>query len=159
MKEEIHEAILFFQLEEIFSLEDVKKRYRELALKFHPDRGEYTSDTLFIQLLEYKSILETYLEEREFSEEKEHIPTKNKDYQIYKEAKKIENAAILKYFQSRKKALQMELKAEKNPQLQELQSQLEKARLLYQHLIDKFPDSIWLRDAKDSLESTKVWFK
>ncbi len=160
MKEDVNEAILFFQLEKDFQAEDLKKKFRELAFKYHPDRGEYTSNTLFTQLLEYKSILEEYLEHNEIPTPKEkEQSSKNLDYQIYKEAKKIENAAILAYFQSRKKALTMVLEKEKNPQLQELQIQLEKAKNLYNQLLEKFPDSIWTRDAVDSLESMKVWFR
>jgi hypothetical protein len=53
----------------------------------------------------------------------------------------------------------MVLEKEKNPELQELQIQLEKAKILYAQLLEKFPDSIWTRDAIDSLESMKVWFR
>ena len=61
MKEELEDALLFFSLPRSFTKEDLKRRYRELALKYHPDRGEYTSDVLFVQLMNYYSYLDNYL--------------------------------------------------------------------------------------------------
>lgn len=162
------EALEFFGLGSDFDSDDLKKRYHALALKYHPDRGEYTSDVLFVQLLHYKSVLEEILLER-MNTVVEDFPPKKKtdrtsseksrsDYEIYKTAKKIENDAILQYFHSRKNNLQMELSIEKNPELKILLTNLEKAKALYELLLKDHPSSIWIRDAKDSLESMKVWW-
>lgn len=158
MSSKLKEALDFFHLEKNFSLPDLQSRYRELAKKYHPDKGEFTSEVLFIQLLEYKQILEKYLLENEnkpigFENKKE------SDYEIYKKAKQIENDAILNYFNSRKNIPSVELDLEKNPELKILIEELKKAKALYEELIKKFPNSIWTRDAKDSIESMKVWWK
>ncbi|MCB1180386.1 MAG: DnaJ domain-containing protein [Leptospiraceae bacterium] len=159
MNTEVQEALVFFGLGEGFSSEDLKKKYHELALKYHPDRGEYTSETMFIRLMEYKSILENYLETNYSIKQSEKEVKKESDFGIYKTAKKIENDSILQYFKSRKKALIMELSIEKNPELKVLLENLVKARDLYLTLLEKYPDSIWARDTKDSLEGLKVWLK
>ncbi len=153
------EALDFFGLSSNFQLEDLKKRYHTLALKYHPDRGEYTSDVLFVQLLHYKSILEnSLLEKMNIVTEDSPKQKIHSDYEIYKSAKKIENDAILQYFESRKNNLQVELHIEKNPELKVLLLNLEKAKVLYEKLLKEHPTSIWAKDAKDSLESLKVWW-
>jgi hypothetical protein len=155
----LEEALAFFGLSREFTDEELKKTYHNLALKYHPDRGEYTSDVLFVQLLQYKSILEQYsLEDKDTAPHESPDTKTQSDFQIYKKAKKIENDAILQYFQSTKHNLRMELSIERNPKLAILLTQLEKAKLLYEQLLKDYPQSIWARDTKDSLESMKVWW-
>ncbi len=158
MNSKLQEALDFFHLKKNFSFLDLQSRYRELVKKYHPDRGEYTSTVLFIKLLEYKQILEKYLLENE-NEQFNFENTKASDYELYKKAKQIENDAILSYFNSRKNISIVELNLERNPELKILIEELKKSKTLYEELIKKFPNSIWIRDAKDSMESMKVWWK
>ncbi|HMV78093.1 MAG TPA: J domain-containing protein [Leptospiraceae bacterium] len=162
-------ALTFFGLEENFTRDELQRKFHFLALRYHPDKGEFTSDVVFIQLLECRQILEEHLtmqaeaehearlsETENSDKEPEHS---HNDFYFYKTAKKIENDAILTYFKSRKNKLRMELDAEKNPELMELRTKLERAKQLYSELMERFPDSMWIQDAKNSLTSLEVWWK
>lgn len=154
MNPKLKEALEFFGFEKNFSFLDLQTRYRELAKKYHPDKGEFTSEILFIQLLEYKQVLEKYLLKNETIVTEAQRNKQESDYEIYKKAKRLENEAVLNYFKARKNISGVEFQ---NPDLQVLLAELKKAKLLYDELIKKFPNSIWIRDAKDSIEGMKVW--
>ncbi len=163
MNPQLEDALLFFSLPPGYEKEDLKKRYRELALKYHPDRGEYTSDVLFVQLLQYYSFLESHLDRKDVAShlpEPPSPPKPNQDgYSVYKELKHRENEAILQYFQSRKNLKAVELDPSKNKELIELKNKLEKLKQEYEHFLKQYPSSIWKQDVLDSLETMKVWFK
>jgi hypothetical protein len=163
MNPQLEDALLFFSLSPGYEKEDLKKRYRELALKYHPDRGEYTSDVLFVQLLQYYSFLDSYLDHKEgFSHPPDSTskPKSTQDgYSIYKELKTRENEAILHYFQSRKNLKAVELDPSKNKELIELKIKLERLKQEYEHFLKQYPTSIWNQDVLDSMETMKVWFK
>ena len=164
MKNELEDALLFFSLPVDFSSEDLKKRYRELALKYHPDRGEYTSDILFIQLMNYNSLLEEFLktqnsQARNFPNESQNRNSGREEYTVYKDAKQRESDAILGYFKSRKNLTKVELDETKNRELLILREKLEKVKKEYEEYLKKYPSSIWIQDIYDSLENLKVWWK
>jgi len=155
----------FFSLPVSFVKEDLKKRYRELALKYHPDRGEYTSDVLFVQLMQYHSFLESYLDKKDTQEIPQEVlsPVSMKpnreEYNHYKDLKHRENEAILYYFNSRKNLKSVELDERKNKELAELKGKLEKIKHEYEDFTKSYPNSIWNQDIIDSIENLKVWFK
>ena len=162
MNKDLEDALLFFSLSITFEKEDLKKRYRELALKYHPDRGEYTSDVLFVQLMHYHSYLESYLNKKEHSHEFSSTvsPKPNREeYNLYKDLKYRENEAVLHYFNSRKNLKVVELDERKNKELAELKGKLEKIKQEYEDFIRTYPHSIWNQDIIDCIENLKVWFK
>jgi hypothetical protein len=165
MTKDLEDALLFFSLPLSFEKEDLKKRYRELALKYHPDRGEYTSDVLFVQLMQYHSFLESYLDKKDSQEIPSEVlsPVSTKpnreEYNHYKDLKYRENEAILYYFNSRKNLKAVELDERKNKELAELKGKLEKIKQEYEDFTKTYPNSIWNQDIIDSIENLKVWFK
>ena len=168
MKEELEDALLFFSLSNTFTKDDLKRRYRELALKYHPDRGEYTSDVLFVQLMNYYSYLDNYLNiyysESESQSTDSVLQNPNQkiikdEYKIYKEIKTRESESILFYFKSRKNLPSVELDPKKNPELTELRAKLDKIKKDYNEFIKLYPNSIWVADILDSIENLKVWWK
>ena len=168
MKEELEDALLFFSLPRSFTKEDLKRRYRELALKYHPDRGEYTSDVLFVQLMNYYSYLDNYLNiyysENENQSTDSVLQNPNQkiikdEYKIYKEIKTRESESILFYFKSRKNLPSVELDPKKNPELTELRAKLDKIKKDYNEFIKLYPNSIWVADILDSIDNLKVWWK
>lgn len=156
-REELTQAIAFMGLDADYSHEQLKKNYRELALKYHPDRGEYTSEVLFLELVRYKTILELNLEEQEPFIEKAQTEPPQDEYQLYRQAKNIENDAIYQYFQKRS-GEPMALDESINPDLKKLRYKLENSVRLYQQLLQNYPTTIWKQDVKDSLERIKVWW-
>jgi hypothetical protein len=168
LNEELEDALLFFSLPKAFTKEELKRRYRELALKYHPDRGEYTSDVLFVQLMNYYSYLENYLNlfySESFGVSNDSVLhnsnqkiTKD-EYKIYKEIKTRESESILYYFKSRKNLPSVELDPKKNPELNELRVKLDKIKKDYNEFIKLYPNSIWVADILDSIENLKVWWK
>jgi hypothetical protein len=162
MNKDLEDALLFFSLPVTYEKEDLKKRYRELALKYHPDRGEYTSNVLFVQLMQYHSFLESYLNKKEHSQEI--LPTvspktNREEYNHYKDLKYRENEAVLHYFNSRKNLKAVELDERKNKELAELKGKLEKIKQEYEDFIRTYPNSIWNQDIIDCIDNLKVWFK
>ncbi|MCB1156631.1 MAG: DnaJ domain-containing protein [Leptospiraceae bacterium] len=158
----MEEALSFFGLGKGFSENELKKKYRLLAKKYHPDRGEYTSDVLFLELIRYKNILDLYLQEEESENQPEEPLAEKKkpesDFSLYREAKRIENDAIYRYFKKRD-GEPVNLEKEKNPHLRELQKELTPAVELYKRLFKEFPSSIWCQDARDSLEKIAIWLR
>ncbi len=156
----IQEALDFFNLDSDFEETELKRNFHILALKFHPDRGEYTSEVLFVQLIKYKEILDKHLESKKnlTSQEKSKTLGSKKEYEIYKNAKNMESSAILDYFKSRD-GNPLQLLEKNNPELVVLRKKLEKSKELYLKIIHDFPTSIWLHDAKESIERIDVWLK
>jgi hypothetical protein len=149
-------ALDFLGLSLPFSLEDLQLRYKELAKKFHPDKGEYTSPVLFQELNRSRLILENYLLGHESPSPKS--PTKDDSYDLYKKAKNIENSSIIKYYEVKEKNIVI-LEEHYNPYIQTLRKELEEAISIYKIIIEKYPNSIWVSDAKASWDKLKIWFK
>ncbi|MCB1142863.1 MAG: molecular chaperone DnaJ [Leptospiraceae bacterium] len=165
MNEEWEEALLFFSLDPQFSKEDMTSRFRDLANRYHPDKGEFTSDVMFVKLLHYKNILESHLGDIRIKtsgsnpgESRDTVIQRN-DYSLYREAKKLENEAIYRYYKLRKKHSTVELDENKNLELHKLREQLEIVRTKYEEFLIQYPDSIWVGDVKDSLDNISVWWK
>ena len=162
MSEEIMNALLFFSLEPNFTREDLKKRYRELAKKYHPDMGEYTTDILFVQLLSYNSLLEDYLQRERYHRSNTVQPresSSNQEYSLYKESKSREREAVHRYYKSRENIPIVELDEKKNKELLELREKLDIVKKEYLDFIKKYPGSIWIPDILESLENMKIWWR
>jgi hypothetical protein len=151
-EEILSEALLFFRLEIPFTKDELKKKYRELAKKYHPDSGDYTTNVMFLELAKYKNVLDVYWDNQPKTTETEQA---SDDYRIYKKAKTLENASIYRYFQARK-GEKIDLKTD-SPELKELRKKLTEVILLYKTLLEKFSGSIWFQDAKESIEKLKIW--
>lgn len=154
----LKDALSFFALGEKFTPDDLKKSFHELALKFHPDRGEFTSPVLFQELLKYHEVLETFSEIKIHSAGK--IPQEHSDqeYTLYKKAKFIENEAILSYFKSRAGS-GVRLNEENNPDLSVLRKKLEIAGQIFLEVTRNFPGGIWEKDSLDSIRRIRVWME
>jgi hypothetical protein len=154
MNKEILESLLFYSLKEDFSLDDLKKKFTEFVFKYHPDRGEYTSNAMIIEVYKHKEILENFLIQKiETTKVKETLS----DYEIYKKAKKLENDTILTYFKKRNLNLN-----KTSPDLEyeiELKKKLTEAKVLYETILTLFPHSIWCSDSKDSIHSIENWLR
>ena len=63
MPEEVRKAILAFGLEHPYTLVDLKKKYRVLAKKYHPDTGDGADKdgTLFNQTIKQYQVLLRFL--------------------------------------------------------------------------------------------------
>jgi hypothetical protein len=146
----LQDSLDFFELKFNYTKEELKQKYHELAKKYHPDSSEFTSAEIFLEVLKHKEILETNL----LSKETKELKT---DYEIYKEAKKIENESIRIYFQKRN--LNHNLSSPELDYEIELKINLEKAKNLYLKIIYDFPNSIWITDAKDSIQSLSNWLR
>ncbi len=146
----VDESLEFFGLKKNYTKEDLKHRFHELAKKYHPDSSEFTSAYIFLEVLKHKEILENNLIH--------HTPKELKsDYEIYKEAKKIENDSIRIYFQ--KRSLNHNLTSPDFDYEIELKKNLSESKFLYEKLISEFPNSIWVTDAKDSIQSLSIWLR
>ncbi len=143
----IQTSLDFFDLEIDFTLSQLKEKYFNLAKKFHPDTGEYSSDDVFIEVLKHKVILENFLYSKNTNIVAE------SDYKLYKIAKQIENEAIRLYFGERKNNFN-----NSSPDIEiKLKNQLFEAKILYEKLKLDFPKSIWLLDSEDSIDSIDNW--
>lgn len=146
----------------IITEELINKRFHELALKYHPDSGDYTTPEMFNRLILYRDILKKHAaQEIHFTNS---IDTQNEntildDFGLYKKAKKIENDAILKYFNATE-GNRIYLDAKENPPLQELQESLKNTIVLYTRILEEFPESMWKRDIETSLKKIRnSWLK
>lgn len=156
-------ALGFFGLEIHFSEEDFRHRYRELAKRYHPDSSEYSSPVLFNELTRSKTVLEKFLAEKEkaeISQKHSKTPTPPTDpdpaYQLYKQAKDVENAAVLEYFE-KTKGNPIYLNPEDNPPLRDLQKRLTLPLANYRKILNEYPRSIWANDAQDSTKRLENW--
>ncbi len=70
--EKIQEALKTLNLSSLVSLNDIKKRYRELSKKFHPDLNSQNSQK-FREINEAYKILKDYIENYRFTFSKEEI--------------------------------------------------------------------------------------
>jgi len=152
---DVDDALDFFGVDISVSEEAFKHRFHELALKYHPDKGEFNSDIIFLELMKHKHTLDLFFQNR-----KSHLETfqaATSDYALYKEAKQLENESILKYFKSREKFNnQTAPNADFEIQLKE---ELKVAKSKYLKLLQEHPNSLWIRDSKDSILSIDVWLK
>lgn len=169
-------ALVFFNLDKTFTEEEFHSKYRELAKKYHPDAGEYTSSILFNELLRSKEVLEEFLRRKStfsppISDDGDEILNKSnvskpekstkpkpvdQSYNIYKKAKEEENLAILDYF-DKTKGNPVFLNPEENPPLKKLISDLSSPISAYNTILNEYPESIWVNDARDSIKRLGTW--
>ncbi|MCZ8239661.1 MAG: hypothetical protein O9346_08590 [Leptospiraceae bacterium] len=176
-------ALGFFNLELPFTEEEFHAKYRELAKKYHPDAGEYTSSILFNELMRSKEILEQHLKRKTElasktlkqelqtgmngnlktkntssleTENLERRPSSDISYMIYKKAKDEENIAILEYF-DKTKGNPVFLDPDENPPLKKLISDLISPLSAYNTILKEYPESIWVNDARDSIKRLGTW--
>lgn len=152
---ETDDAFQFFGLDRNATEEEMKHRFHELAQKYHPDKGEFNSDVIFLELMKHKATLEKFFETR--NEHIEAFKEANTDYSLYKEAKQMQNDSILKYFKTREK---FNNQTAPNADFEiQLKSDLAVAKTKFLQLLQKYPNSIWVADSKDSIHSIDVWLK
>lgn len=147
----LEEALQFFDLDEHFTEQKLNERFHELAVKYHPDKGEYSSTEIFCRIMEYRQVL------KEYSQGKPQ-PSAENDYDLYRLAKKVEREALETYFeQTRGNTIWID--AKDNPPLRALRLELFRAIELYDRIIRIFPDSIWTQDSIASMEKISVWMR
>ncbi|MCG6168127.1 DnaJ domain-containing protein [Leptospira sp. FAT2] len=162
----LERALEFLGLNPDFSEEDLKNRFYFLSKKYHPDTGEFSSDSLFKELIEYRDVLSAHLEQKTFK--KTNVPSaavssqsktsKDAEYSLYKQAREIYDSAIHEYYKLTD-GNPIFLKGEENPALRKLRHSLEISKSGFETLIASYPQSIWVADAKDTLHKIEVWFK
>ncbi|MBP7283183.1 MAG: hypothetical protein KBA66_16480 [Leptospiraceae bacterium] len=154
---EVDDAFQFFGLDRVATEEIFKHKFHELALKYHPDKGEFNSDVIFLELMKHRHTLEEFFENRHNHEEVFRKSAATNDYALYKEAKQLQNDSILKYFKEREKFNNKTLpNADFEIQLKE---ELKIAKSKYLELIREYPKSLWIRDSTDSIQSIDIWLK
>ncbi|MDV6237108.1 J domain-containing protein [Leptospira ellisii] len=160
----LNSALGFLGLEPGFTSEELKRRFYLLSKKYHPDTGEFSNDSLFKKLIEFRDVLEGHLEEITFqkmnvvSESENAKAGENDDYGVYRQGREIYDAALHEYYKLTD-GNPIFLKGEENPALRKLRSSLEISKSRFEKLIRSFPKSIWVGDAKDTLQKIAVWFK
>ncbi|WP_036095298.1 J domain-containing protein [Leptospira weilii] len=157
----LERALEFLGLEPGFDEENLKSRFYFLSKKYHPDTGEFSNDSLFKQLIEYRNVLYFHLEQRIFKKTNISQGSKNSDqndYNVYKRAREIYDFAIHEYYKLTE-GNPIFLKGEENPALRKLRSSLEISKSEFEELISFYPQSIWVADAKDILAKIEIWFK
>ncbi|TGL76330.1 DnaJ domain-containing protein [Leptospira yasudae] len=162
----LERALEFLGLNPDFSEEDLKNRFYFLSKKYHPDTGEFSSDSLFKELIEYRDVLSAYLEQKIFKKtnvssaatSSQSKTSKDAEYSLYKQAREIYDSAIHEYYKLTD-GNPIFLKGEENPALRKLRHSLEISKSGFETLIASYPQSIWVADAKDTLHKIDVWFK
>ncbi|EQA55331.1 DnaJ domain protein [Leptospira kmetyi serovar Malaysia str. Bejo-Iso9] len=157
----LERALEFLGLEPGFDEAELKNRFYFLSKKYHPDTGEFSSDSLFKELIEYRDVLHSYLEQKTFKKMNASSETKGShknDYTIYKQAREIYDSSIHEYYKLTD-GNPIFLKGEENPALRKLRNSLEISKSGFENLISSYPESIWIADAKDTLAKIEVWFK
>lgn len=159
----LERALEFLGLDPGFTEEELKSRFYLLSKKYHPDTGEFSSDSLFKELIDYRDVLYSYLEKETFQKENivsrvSHSYPKKTDYDLYKLAREYYDSAIHEYFKTTD-GNPIFLKGEENPALRKLRNSLFSAKNGFEKLIQSFPESIWIADAKDTLQKIEIWFK
>ncbi|AOP36023.1 molecular chaperone DnaJ [Leptospira tipperaryensis] len=157
----LERALEFLGLDPGFTEEELKSRFYLLSKKYHPDTGEFSSDSLFKELIEYRDVLNSYLEQKTFQKlnvisHPSHF--QKSDYDIYKLAREAYDSAIHEYYKITD-GNPIFLKGEENPALRKLRNSLLSAKIGFEKLIQSFPESIWIADAKDTLQKIEVWFR
>ncbi|EMO91444.1 J domain-containing protein [Leptospira noguchii] len=157
----LERALEFFGLKPGFNEEDLKERFYFLSKKYHPDTGEFSNDSLFKELIEYRDVLQSYLVQKTF--QKSNIPSSSKnfnqeDYNIYKNAREIYDFAIHEYYKITE-GNPIFLKGNENFALRKLRQSLEISKSKFEELIVLYPQSIWVADSKRTLEKIEIWFK
>ena len=154
---EVDDAFQFFGMDRNVTEETFKHRFHELALKYHPDKVEFNSDIVFLELMKHRQILAEFFENRHNHEEVFKKTAATDDYALYKEAKQIQNDSILKYFKSREK---FNNKTSPNADFEiQLREDLKIAKSKYLELIREHPKSLWIADAGDSIQSIDIWIR
>ncbi|EMG10744.1 DnaJ domain protein [Leptospira interrogans serovar Grippotyphosa str. LT2186] len=97
----LERALEFLGLEPSFQEVDLKERFYFLSKKYHPDTGEFSNDSLFKELIEYRDVLQSYLIQKTFKKSNVSSGPKNfnqDDYHIYKYAREIYDSAVYEYY-------------------------------------------------------------
>ncbi|MBM9575687.1 J domain-containing protein [Leptospira sp. 201903070] len=159
----LERALEFLGLDPGFTEEELKSRFYLLSKKYHPDTGEFSSDSLFKELIESRDVLHSYLEQKKMQKEnlvshssRSHF--QKTEYDVYKLARDSYDFAIHEYYKTTD-GNPIFLKGEENPALRKLRSSLLNSKALFEELIRSFPESIWIADAKNVLQKIEVWFK
>ncbi|EKR72887.1 J domain-containing protein [Leptospira noguchii] len=157
----LERALEFFGLKPGFNEEDLKERFYFLSKKYHPDTGEFSNDSLFKELIEYRDVLQSYLVQKTFQKSNISLGLKNsnqEDYNIYKNAREIYDFAIHEYYKITE-GNPIFLKGNENFALRKLRQSLEISKSKFEELIVLYPQSIWVADSKRTLEKIEIWFK
>ncbi|EMI65055.1 molecular chaperone DnaJ [Leptospira noguchii] len=157
----LERALEFFGLKPGFNEEDLKERFYFLSKKYHPDTGEFSNDSLFKELIEYRDVLQSYLVQKTFQKSNIPLGLKNsnqEDYNIYKNAREIYDFAIHEYYKITE-GNPIFLKGNENFALRKLRQSLEISKSKFEELIVLYPQSIWVADSKRTLEKIEIWFK
>ncbi len=157
----LERALEFFGLKPGFNEEDLKERFYFLSKKYHPDTGEFSNDSLFKELIEYRDVLQSYLVQKTFQKSNVSPGPKNsnqEDYNIYKNAREIYDFAIHEYYKITE-GNPIFLKGNENFALRKLRQSLEISKSKFEELIVLYPQSIWVADSKRTLEKIEIWFK
>jgi len=165
----LNEALSFLHLTESSNEQELKTSYHGLAKKYHPDSGEYDSDILFRELQkQYEFLKAHYANYGNFklpgvSIPDESITKKSKTkkdpiFELYKTAKDRETRAILSYFEKTKNS-PLHLDEKGNKSLEGLRKDLDPVRKIYLEILSLYPESIWAKDSKESLQRISVWWK
>ncbi|PJZ45879.1 J domain-containing protein [Leptospira brenneri] len=168
----LNDSLHFLGLSPGFLESELKEAYHKLAKKYHPDSGEFTSDVMFLELNKHYESLKDYLlihpeEDTSFREgvdgfdfsESPNItkPSKDPVFHEYKLAKEKETEAILRYYEKRN-LHPIELSENLNKELVQLRKDLEPVISVYAEIVKNHTNSLWAKDAKDSLERLRVWW-
>jgi len=163
----LNQALSFFGFTELPTPNLLQARYRELARRFHPDAGEFTSPELFQELQKYHEALESALEraQNQTKENDQQIETRQQsqkrekeEFQLYKHAKDEETKALLLYFEKTNHLPWDALEARKQAH-EILKKDLEPVLAVYEQLQKQQPPSIWSDDARRSQQRLAVWWK
>ncbi|UOG62020.1 J domain-containing protein [Leptospira noguchii] len=157
----LERALEFFGLKPGFNEEDLKERFYFLSKKYHPDTGEFSNDSLFKELIEYRDVLQSYLVQKTFQKSNIPLGLKNsnqEDYNIYKNAREIYDFAVHEYYKITE-GNPIFLKGNENFALRKLRQSLEISKSKFEELIVLYPQSIWVADSKRTLEKIEIWFK
>ncbi|TQE76567.1 J domain-containing protein [Leptospira noguchii] len=157
----LERALEFFGLKPGFNEEDLKERFYFLSKKYHPDTGEFSNDSLFKKLIEYRDVLQSYLVQKTFQKSNIPLGLKNsnqEDYNIYKNARETYDFAIHEYYKITE-GNPIFLKGNENFALRKLRQSLEISKSKFEELIVLYPQSIWVADSKRTLEKIEIWFK
>lgn len=159
----LERALEFLGLKPGFTEEELKSRFYLLSKKYHPDTGEFSNDSLFKELIEYRDVLNSYLEKEILKKENvisvpSHSHSQKAEYDLYKLARENYDSAVHEYYKITD-GNPIFLKGEENPALRKLRNSLQISKSGFEELIRSFPQSIWISDAKDTLQKIEVWFK